>query len=345
MHIAETEKPTTATRAAPTVWLLLGEKAGEIAQLRLVAANLGWPVVEQALSTARDFGLKPPWPELALSFGKSLPAALHLQRVSAGHTRLVHFGRPRRMRMDRLDLIVPMPPDRVPAARNVLSLRMPLNRQDAAALAAGAEKIAPRLAALPRPWTALIVGGRTRHLEFDSAVATTLGTAAAAHAKARRGSLLVSTSPRTASATTDALRAAIDVPCAFYEFRAGDSENPLAGYLALADDIIVSGDSASMLAEAWRTGKPVRVARLPRRAATPLRAAQRILDHLPGMEDRLVHGGWVAARTDLPRWLDTLVQQGLVGELGGAAPRIPFANELDDDLARCVQRIRSLVDS
>src|SRR5262249_36397001 len=56
-----------------------------------------------------------------------------------------------------------------------------------------------------------------------------------------------------------ALESAIDVPYLFYRWRPGDPDNPYLGFLALADTVIVTGDSMSMIAEACSTGRPVHI--------------------------------------------------------------------------------------
>ena len=55
----------------------------------------------------------------------------------------------------------------------------------------------PCLAHLPRPYTAVMVGGNAGPYVLDPEAATLLGRAASAFARARGGSLLVSTSART----------------------------------------------------------------------------------------------------------------------------------------------------
>ena len=47
------------------------------------------------------------------------------------------------------------------------------------------------------------------------------------------------------------------VPHRLYRWRPDDPDNPYLGFLALADRIIVTSDSMSMLVEATATGKPV----------------------------------------------------------------------------------------
>jgi hypothetical protein len=116
---------------------------------------------------------------------------------------------------------------------------------------------APRLAHLPRPYTAVMVGGNAGPYVLDPQAATLLGRAASAFARARGGSLLVSTSARTPKEALTPLEAAIDCPADIFRWFRGAADNPYLGYLALADSIIVTCESMSMLTEACATLKPV----------------------------------------------------------------------------------------
>ena len=69
--------------------------------------------------------------------------------------------------------------------------------------------------------------------------------------------LLVTTSRRTGAANEALLRERLQgLPVAFWD---GTGENPYFGYLALADAVVVTGDSVNMVSEACFTGKPVHV--------------------------------------------------------------------------------------
>ena len=215
------------------------------------------PVAGRARSFQAAY-FRPPWPAIALSFGQTLPAALAVRAASGGTTRVVHLGRPGGwVKSADLDLVIPMPQDGVAPAANVLDVRMPFNwprdmaRDDTAMDSVGAN--------LPRPCTVFIIGGPTRQLSFPADEIVRLARRVNARVSARRGSLLVSTSPRTPAKLIPALRSVIDVPGQFYAFKRGDTHNPLRGYLQMADEIIVTGDSSSMIAECWRTGKPLLV--------------------------------------------------------------------------------------
>ena len=113
----------------------------------------------------------------------------------------------------------------------------------------------PRLSKTASPRIAVIVGGSTRRRRFTSEMAETLAVSASAMAKKFNGSLLVTTSPRTAG-IADKVINLLDAPSQVYRWGC-DDENPYVGYLACADMIIVTGDSISMCTEACASTVPV----------------------------------------------------------------------------------------
>lgn len=108
---------------------------------------------------------------------------------------------------------------------------------------------------LPEPRIALLIGGATRRREFTKAMAHTLCAAASDAAAALGGSLMVTTSRRTGDAV-DAVQQSLAGPHRLYHWDQG-GENPYMGYLAMADAVIVTGESVSMCSEAVASGKPV----------------------------------------------------------------------------------------
>jgi mitochondrial fission protein ELM1 len=330
------------------VWLLTGSRSGEIAQQRALAQALGrpWrelPVARMAPSGKQasfDFSaLAPPWPRLAISFGKTLEAVKYMKAQGARETRFVHLGLPRKLAVGELDLIVPMPTDRYVRAPNVFAIRMPLN--PAPAPVAGDSRAALRLlgAAWPRPWTALIVGGSTTRGDLTPAEVARLAVDANARALARGGSLLVSTSPRTPAAVAAALGQALTAPGELHLFDASSpADNPYGAYLQMADELVVTGDSASMIAECWRSGRPLWVVPL----ATNLRQRwmRRLRSLVPAV---LIRSGRVSADVDIGRWVGRLARDGVIGLWGRGGPQRPYSEADDDDLQRLVARIEPLL--
>jgi len=122
-------------------------------------------------------------------------------------------------------------------------------------LAEAAERGRGRFDDLPRPWIALVVGGSTRRRRFTEAMALELGARASKLALKAGGALLITTSRRTGAAA-DALLDAVTAPNTAHRW-GEEGENPYGTYLALADAVIVTGDSVSMCSEACAGTAPV----------------------------------------------------------------------------------------
>lgn len=264
----------------PRTWLMMGHKAGDNSQIRALAEALDWPfeikhlvyrptelltnlaAPTTLLGIVREkcSPLEPPWPELIISAGRrNEPVCRWIQARAAEagqRVRLVHAGRPWAA-IERFDLIVTTPQYRLPKKPNVLHNITPLHRVTPERLAEAAAAWAPRLARLPRPYTAVILGGNAGPYVFDRGAAALLGRSASVMAERAGGSLLISTSARTPRAAIDSLEAAVTAPADLYRWTPNAAENPYFGYLALADQIIVTCESMSMLTEACATRKPV----------------------------------------------------------------------------------------
>jgi len=362
-----------AGAAARRVWVLAGDKPGDNAQCRSLAEALGWGTeVKQLhyrergrfgglfgedrfpLDVAASSALAPPWPDLVIGCGRrSVGVAWEIRRRAGAGTRLVQIGRPR-ADLARFDLVITTPQYRLPARPNVLHLSMPLHRVDREARARAAAEWAPRLASLPFPRIALLVGGTAKPWVLDAAAARRLGGAASALARAEGGSLLVSTSRRTPAATADALAGALDVPVYVHRWTREGGANPYLAYLALADAFVVTGDSASMLAEACSTGRRVWIAELPE--ARPLGSYAKDLlrrlvlapaEHPRTADWRLARWlaelpgrGWVRYPRDLRRLHAALVEGGRALPLGQSF-RTPPPPPVDET-GRAAARVRAL---
>lgn len=263
----------------PRTWLMLGHKAGDNSQIMALAEALAWPFEAKhlvyrrtelltnlfagptlmGLIRQRSSPLEPPWPELVISAGRrNEPLVRWIQRQAGGPDRvkLVHVGRPWALH-ECFDLIVTTPQYRLPHKPNILQNEAPLHRVNPARLAEAAAAWGDRLAHLPQPRIAVILGGDAGPYNFDRENGALLGWHASRMAAELGGSLLVTTSARTPAGAIDALEAEIAVPAFVYRWRKDASENPYFAFLALADRLIVTCDSMSMLAEACVTRKPV----------------------------------------------------------------------------------------
>jgi uncharacterized protein len=147
----------------------------------------------------------------------------------------------------------------LPVRPNVLQNKTPLHRVTQERLQKDADDWAPRLSDLPKPHIAVMIGGSSGPYSFDHKAAARLGRQASELAAKTGGSLLITTSARTPAPTIDTLSEHITCPKYLYRWSKDAHENPYFAFLGLADSIIVTGDSMSMLAEACATRKPVHI--------------------------------------------------------------------------------------
>jgi mitochondrial fission protein ELM1 len=323
--------------SAARVWVLSAGKPGDDAQATLLAGAIGWPYALKRLGDR----LAPPWPDVVISSGRLTEAAARrIAARSAGAVRLVHVGRPHGP-LARLDLVVAPPQYALPDHPRIVRLALPLQRVSPEAVARAAAAWAPPAGRLlPRPWIAVLVGGAARPYVLDAPAARELGARVSAAARAAGGSLLVTTSRRTAAAAAAALAVSLAAPAVVHRWSPGAPANPYLAFLGVADRIVVTADSVSMLADAVSTGKPVEIFALPTRR-------RRLRD----VARRLAWGGALAAplRTrlairpprDLARLHDALYARGLAAPFGAPPAHRPPA-EAGDELAAVAARVRAL---
>ncbi|MFL5335920.1 MAG: mitochondrial fission ELM1 family protein [Geminicoccaceae bacterium] len=359
------------------MWVLAAPRAGDATQVVALAEALGWPYEIKRLAfkplsvvlappfSASDAGvdrrhsspLAAPWPDLVLASGReNEPVARWIRRKSDGCARIVQVGRPWG-RLDAYDLVVTTPQYRLPPRSNVLHNSAPLHRVTSKRLEAAAGEWRKRLAHLPRPLIAVLVGGHSGPYSLTRRSGERLAAAASAYAASSGGSLLVTTSARTPAPAVRALEQRLACPHLLYRWRPGDADNPYFAILALADEIIVTADSVSMVTEAVATGKRVHLFDTGRgwssmRAPLPLRGQDRVVGPSPQE--------WVCdfhLQARLYRWLlrlaparvtrdirlvhGHLVSSGRASWLGDPAPVAPPPPL--DDVTRAVARVKALM--
>ena len=278
------------TNDPPVVWVLLDEKPGHDTQSLGLANNLGWPYQTKkllfnwrgelpkvgakgstsSLKAASDTVTGPPWPDLLIAAGRrTVPVAEWIRQQSLGRTRTVQIGRLGTCLNDNFDLgVAPGFAGLYPDPRRLETI-MPLTRVSQTALEAAAVRWHEELDVGGGMRVAVLVGGTNAEHEFSPATARKLGESVKSMVDALGGSALVSTSRRTSKAAAEALLSALGPSCAHafnWQTDSNNSENPYLGYLACADAFVVTGESASMLAEACTTGKPVAIFPLPARS-------------------------------------------------------------------------------
>lgn len=341
------------------VWVLLGKSAGDNAQVLRLAEALGWPFEAKRIhynrlnrcpnlllgaskltvDARRSDPLAPPWPDLVIGASRrAAPLARWIKKQSGGRSRLVHLLHTQAP-LHYFDLVVTTAQYRLPERANVLHNLLPLNAARTEVLESSAAQWRARLEHLPRPWIAVLVGGNTASYRLDASTARELAQFTSRMARETGGSLLISSSPRTPPDAADALLAAVESPAYVYRWQPNKNENPYLAYLALADRFIVTADSASMLAEACSTGRPVelfgwrRQRREPKRLPRALPASQKF-------EEALIGWGIVKPKRDFQALHRELMKRGLLCSPGQEQPLQPAK---PNDLTCTVTRIRRLM--
>ena len=266
------EKPPPMTDA-PT-WILseayaglqaqaigLAEAAGLPHELRTLAPAPPWRWIAARfwpapLSVAAD-ALHGPLPQVAIGCGGKAAAVLAALRRRG--VQVVQVQHPR-MDPRRFDLIVVNRHDDL-TGPNVVVTRTALHRATPERLAASAEAWRGRIAHLPRPLVAVLVGGSNGRHRLDLAVGKALAAQLADMMQRDHVGLMLTPSRRTDPAVVQALRDRLGPLGAWVWDFQGD--NPYFGMLALADVIIATEDSVSMVSEAVATAAPVLLAQLP----------------------------------------------------------------------------------
>jgi len=169
-----------------------------------------------------------------------------------------------RMDAKKFDLIVAARHDGI-TGPNVIITRTALHRATPARLAAEAAIWAPNFSEIPRPLVAVLLGGSNGRYRFDVAAARDLAAQLAHIMDADGAGLVITPSRRTAPEVLAVLRATLQPRGAWFWDGAGD--NPYFGMLGLADAIICTADSVSMVSEAVATAAPVLLVRLAGRSA------------------------------------------------------------------------------
>jgi mitochondrial fission protein ELM1 len=340
------------TENSSPVWILLGHKAGDNNQVTALAESLGVPFAAKHLryratelitnvllgptlaGIPRRYRqqLAPPWPRVVITAGRrNEPIARWIRRQADGPIRLVHVGRPW-ARPDRFDLIVATPQYALDGHPNVIALDLPLHRISEARLADAAEDWRSRMAGLPQPRIAVLVGGDSGPFHLDPGKAGRLAREATRLAESLNGSLMVTTSARTPPAAAHALRQSLTGRHFFFRWQPDTHENPFLALLALADRFIVTGESMSMLAEACATRRPVYIFDMSDRSPDSGRSggSDRIQDRLRRIRSALryrsathrvaQHVAPLRLRRDVSRMHVRLIESGRAVFLGETFP-------------------------
>lgn len=241
----------------------LARELSDDAEERLVAVNRLWAMLPSGILGRSQLGvscvegrLEPPWPDVLITCGRrSALASMAIRRRCPSPMVAVHIQPPDRP--EAFDLVVAMTHDRL-AAPNVIRIETALHGVRGKALAEAAGLGDARFAGLPRPWTGVLLGGSTGRSPFRIEDGLRLIDQMEAHRAGLGGSLLITPSRRTPPEVVDlvAKRYAADNTAFVWDAR---PPNPYVPILAMADQLVVTGDSISMISEGLATLAPISI--------------------------------------------------------------------------------------
>lgn len=369
MPAHQTRQP--AASAAPRVWLLLDDRPGHATQVVGLADALGWSYETKdlrftalnrlsnrllgasrlSLDAARSAPLAAPWPDLVIAMGRrAAPIARWVKKQSGGRAKLVQLGRKAANVAADFDLAVTCSHFQLPPHPRRVDLLLPPTQVTAARLREAAARWPDLFGRSARPRLCLLVGGTTAHHRMTADFAERMAADVQRFAERLGGSLTCVTSRRSGEAVEAALKRGAPA-ASLHCWRRDQGDNPYLGYLALADVLVVTGESESMLAEAADAGKPLYIYPVPAKpAGWRARLAGGVLTGargrgpLAGLCEGLIQRGLVVPPRDLELMHQGMIGAGLARRFGDETPIAPSATpraRFDDVIARVRQLVGS----
>jgi mitochondrial fission protein ELM1 len=271
-------------------WVLLGPNAGDNAQMLHLAAgvqasyrtiqlkyNCLYPLPAvfkgcslssiSAHSRTEIFATSNKgWPHLVIACGpRSVPVLRWIQKASGGRTKIIICGRPRAP-LHWFDLVITTPQYSLPKRSNVLQLPLPMARFNENELLQDLMPWREHFAFQKQNIVGVLLGGNTWPFRYDAPLAHRIGR----HLQNTPGYFLITSSRRTPASVLKIVQSYVQDRCWVYDWRQSTSvqlspsANPYRAILAASQRLLVTGDSAMMMAEANASAKPFAYFPLPK---------------------------------------------------------------------------------
>jgi len=205
--------------------------------------------------------LTPPWPDIVISCGQyTIPYALAIRKANKGKSLLIHIQKPS-INHRKFDVIIAPEHDGAKGA-NVIETLGATHDVNTQTLQQAITEFTPRFKPFKAPYFSILLGGSSKKYKLTPEYTAQLANNILTIAKDYPGTLLISGSRRTGADNMRYLERRFKDQKNIYLYN-NVGKNPYMGMLALADKIMVTDDSVSMISEACYTGKPVYLLRLP----------------------------------------------------------------------------------
>jgi hypothetical protein len=199
--------------------------------------------------------LEEPWPQVIIAASRCAAAPVAAIKRKLGKEIFTIFIQNPQMNLSAFDVVIAPQHDGL-TGKNLIEIQGALHNLDKEKLSKEGyvwKGIIPT--DLPRPWVAVLLGGNSKHHRASPALMEFYGARLRQMAMRQPMSFLVTASRRTSSEAFHAFKTALgEAPMYLWN---GLGDNPYHGFLDLADYIVVTNDSVSMLSEAASTEKPI----------------------------------------------------------------------------------------
>ena len=227
----------------------------------------------------RELGLTAPWPDAVICCGRRAERfAIWIKQQSGGRTKLIKIGRAGQS-LFAYDLLIATPQVEV---------------TDAGRPMAASEF----LRSFPKPWFAILLGGRIKQFRTSKKVLEDIALKIQAAADRTGGSVVITTSPRTSAKLLNAALNGLTKTPYVYRWSADrPDDNPYSTLLQESAAVFVTADSISMMMDSANHNAPTYVIELPKRL------------HLRGRWEMTIHGALNATA----RWCQGNGWRGIAG--------------------------------
>ena len=260
--------------AVPKVWIFETALTGAMNQRIGVASKLSenveikrFPAKDELLSPDRclrelmgsSFNDRAAWPDYVINteeWKHETDFLLALRALSPKTTRVIHLENPRH-RNDEFDLIVNSGHLSRIKGENVIRLTGVATWLTKEKVEQEKQRWQSRLGWMQNPMLLVGVGGASEFNPYHDEYGKDFGERIRKFALAKNASVLIATSRRTpATALAALLRELTGVTYLLFDWNRDDAaDNPYAAGMGMAGEVVVSGDSLSMMSDAVALGK------------------------------------------------------------------------------------------
>lgn len=198
--------------------------------------------------------LEAPWPDIIIAAGRiaAAPAAA-IKKLLGAKVKVIFIQNPT-ISPANFDFVIAPEHDQL-SGKNVISITGAVTDLKTEEIEKEAKKWSRLLPQLPRPFIAVMLGGNSRHHTMTSEAMEDFGALLRRTALKRNMAFLVTASRRTPPEALTAFKISLgETPAYFWN---GMGDNPYLGFLGVADFLLITSDSVSMISEALATEKPL----------------------------------------------------------------------------------------